>query len=273
MGLSLPLYPSEIDQSAGMYGCPQLTSPFVCLKAHSSCYARFLSLQLLVYLTEGKVRRHATLGHTNMQTVLGVRRKRTFIFFEAEVEWSSLWIEVARLQYPPLYQHCLLVSHLAAQFSSYLGFSPEEQILLTKAAFLHDVGKTAIPVELLRKPAALDTEEVRLLHLHPELGRQMLVEEGGHHDYTLAVVSEHHERLDGSGYPRGLLAERISEPVRIVALCDVYAAMTERRPYASGLKYPDALKAMKLNKAGLDSSLVHKFSAMIDTILFTSQDR
>ena len=99
----------------------------------------------------------------------------------------------------------------------------------------------------------------------------MLTEEGWHHADTLAVVSEHHERLDGSGYPKGLLAARISEPVRVVTLCDVYAAMTEQRPYAISLNCQDALATMKLNKNGLDTGLVAKFAAMINAIMFTSE--
>ena len=175
-------------------------------------------------------------------------------------------MQAAREHDAGLHRHSILVGELTSAFCSYLGFSPADQSLLLKAALLHDIGKTAILRELLRKPAALTEAEMLEMRLHPESGYLLLAAEGGHDAETLAVVHRHHERLDGSGYPDGLLAADISDPVRIVTLCDIYAAMTEPRPYGEPLQCHKALALMAMMRTRIDLRLMKQFAAMVNTM-------
>ncbi len=134
---------------------------------------------------------------------------------------------------------------------------------MTKGTLLHDVGKVRIDANLLRKPAALTADEPLEMRSHPELGYQMLTDDGERDSVVLSTVLDHHERLDRSGYPRGLLVTDISVPVRIVSLCDVYAAMTEPRPYGTPLPWQEALVLMTRKRSRLDLSLMSHFTELL----------
>jgi HD-GYP domain-containing protein (c-di-GMP phosphodiesterase class II) len=95
---------------------------------------------------------------------------------------------------------------------------------------IHDVGKLATPPEILNKPGALTDEEMDVMRAHPEAGAELL-RRAGLSPLTMSVISAHHERLDGSGYPFGLTASRIQEFPRIAAVADVYDAVTSDRVY------------------------------------------
>lgn len=172
------------------------------------------------------------------------------------------WLARARAHNSDLYRHSLLVSHVTAIFSVCLGFSIADQCLLAEAALLHDIGKIEIPGELLRKPAALTASEMTMMKTHPAIGQRLLSAEGGHSDDVLTIAGQHHERLDGTGYPNGLLAAEIGEPVRIVTLCDIYCAMTEPRPYGVCLSGEEALATMARKRTRLDLALMQQFAVM-----------
>src|SRR3954453_18108145 len=97
---------------------------------------------------------------------------------------------------------------------------------------LHDIGKIAIPGEILSKPGALDADELEPMRTPPDMGGQML-QSNAYSPLVRAVVREHHERWDGKGYPRGLAGENISQLARIAAVADVYDAVTSERPYSA----------------------------------------
>jgi putative nucleotidyltransferase with HDIG domain len=164
-----------------------------------------------------------------------------------------------------LYRHSMFVGDLTAAFSAYLGFSPADQSLLVRAALLHDLGKAGVSPDVLGKPGALNPREMKEMRSHPQTGYLLLTAEGGHDPETLAVVGQHHERLDGSGYPHGLLAGDISDPVRIVTLCDIYAAMTELRSYCKPLRPQEALRLIEASRTQLDLRLTKEFAAMATT--------
>ncbi len=96
---------------------------------------------------------------------------------------------------------------------------------------LHDIGKARIPVEVLEKPSALTSDEMALMSKHPEYGLQALNGMAGLKKELVEIVLHHHEYLDGSGYPHGLRGSEISDPVRIVTICDIFGALLERRAY------------------------------------------
>lgn len=184
-----------------------------------------------------------------------------------ETKRDREWMRIAAQHDAGLYRHSVFVSELTAIFTAYLGLSFADQRLLERAALLHDVGKTQVPRELLRKPTALTWLEKLEIEPHPEIGYFLLRGDPQYDEETLAVVRHHHERLDGSGYPAGLLATGISEPVRIVTICDIYAAMTEPRPYGAPLSSQDAIAVMEKKTTRLDQFLMKHFAAMAPTVI------
>lgn len=110
----------------------------------------------------------------------------------------------------------------------------------------HDIGKLAIPDEILNKPSALTEEEYELIKLHPLIGETMLTPLGAP-DKVLAAVRNHHERWDGSGYPDGLRGNDIPFVARILSIVDTFDAITAGRPYREQLPIEDAVKEILLN--------------------------
>jgi HD-GYP domain-containing protein (c-di-GMP phosphodiesterase class II) len=96
---------------------------------------------------------------------------------------------------------------------------------------LHDIGKMVVPAEVLNKPGKLDAEEWALMQTHPDAGVALL-DSATISPLVRSVVRDHHERFDGSGYPRGLVGDQLGEFARIAAVADVYDAITSQRPYA-----------------------------------------
>jgi HD-GYP domain-containing protein (c-di-GMP phosphodiesterase class II) len=130
------------------------------------------------------------------------------------------------------------------QYSILLGFElglhPEELDRLRLASALHDVGKIAVPDQVLRKPAPLDPDEAMLMKRHTIDGAEIVARIPELHD-ILPGVRSHHERLDGMGYPDGLFDAQIPLPARIIAVADTYDAMTTSRPYRSALEVSRAV--------------------------------
>jgi HD-GYP domain-containing protein (c-di-GMP phosphodiesterase class II) len=122
------------------------------------------------------------------------------------------------------------VARLAQSVAPELGMPDEQTPALVQAAYLHDVGKLALPEILLCTPRALDEEEWRLVRQHTLVGDRIL-RAAGALPQAAAFVRSSHERFDGGGYPDGLAAEQIPLGARIIAVCDAYDAMTSPRPY------------------------------------------
>lgn len=128
-------------------------------------------------------------------------------------------------------EHTRRVAYLAARVGEELKLSATARRHLAVGGLLHDIGKLAVPLEILNKPGQLTDEEFAVIKRHPDDGRKLLDELGGFPETVKALVSDHHERLDGSGYPRGLTAMDMSLETRILAVCDVYDALVSDRVY------------------------------------------
>lgn len=142
------------------------------------------------------------------------------------------------------------VARLATAIAEGLGFSEERREMVRLAGLVHDLGKIAIPSEILTKPAKLNAMEMALVRLHPEVSYRILKEI----EFLRSigeVVLQHHERLDGSGYPRGLKEGQISMEARILAVADVVEAMASYRPYRPALGIGKALEEINENKGRL----------------------
>jgi diguanylate cyclase (GGDEF)-like protein/putative nucleotidyltransferase with HDIG domain len=139
--------------------------------------------------------------------------------------------------------HSERVGELAAKIASRMGADPELIELIRLAGSLHDLGKLAIPEEILRKPAPLTEAERLVLERHPQIGFRMLESLGV--DPVADWVLHHHERWDGTGYPEGLPADRIPLGARIIFVADAYDAMTSDRVYRRKLSTQDALAELQ----------------------------
>lgn len=130
-----------------------------------------------------------------------------------------------------IFQHSVNVAVLSGLFGRWLGV-PEPQIKeLVFAGLLHDIGKTQIPLEILNKPGKLTKNETDIMQRHAVLGYEILKKSGITEPSILESVWEHHERLDGSGYPRGIVGDKVNTNAKIVAIADIYDAMTSDRVY------------------------------------------
>jgi putative nucleotidyltransferase with HDIG domain len=137
-------------------------------------------------------------------------------------------------------EHTRGVALRAVQVGEELGLAPVRLRELAVGGLLHDVGKLAVPNEILQKPGALTDEEFDAIKRHPEIGAE-LVRELGFSKQVARLVLDHHERLDGTGYPRGLGAPDLDIETRILAVCDVFDALLSKRVYREAWRLDDAL--------------------------------
>lgn len=172
-------------------------------------------------------------------------------------------VEKMRHHDEDLYWHSVFVGRLSWKFAVHLGFSIRDQRLVERAALLHDIGKLGIEPSILQKPAALNERERAIIRTHPTLGGSILESAGVWNSVVLDVAQNHHERLDGSGYPAGLSARQISEIVRVITLCDVFAAITEPRSYAESYTWGAALDRMAQKRTRLDMGFLGHFARMV----------
>jgi HD-GYP domain-containing protein (c-di-GMP phosphodiesterase class II) len=142
-------------------------------------------------------------------------------------------------------EHTRRVAMLAVEIGERLGLSPSRLRSLAIGGLLHDIGKLSMPDSILQKPGPLDDDEFDVVKLHPERGRELLTELGGFDETVRGLVLDHHERLDGSGYPRGLAGDQLDLATRILAVCDVYDALVSPRVYRSAWPREKALALLR----------------------------
>ena len=141
--------------------------------------------------------------------------------------------------------HCRSVVELSLATADELGLERDERQDLETAALLHDVGKIAIPKEILNKPAKLTDEEFELMKSHTVEGQALLDRVGGRLARVGEIVRSCHERWDGKGYPDALRGEEIPLAARIVFCCDAYSAMTTDRPYRAAMSRETAVEELR----------------------------
>ena len=169
--------------------------------------------------------------------------------------------------------HCRSVVELAAAVAEELGMGYEARQELEIAALLHDVGKIAIPNEILNKPAKLTDEEFALMKTHTIEGQALLDRVGGRLARVGEIVRSCHERWDGRGYPDGLAGEDIPVPARIVFCCDAYSAMTTDRPYRKAMPREDAVAELRANSGTqFEPRVVEALVAVVEADLAGADD-
>ncbi len=166
-------------------------------------------------------------------------------------------------------RHVDRLARIASYLASQLGLDDEQILLLRAAAAMHDVGKIAVPKEILRKPGALTPEEREEMKRHTEVGHQIL---SGSESELLRMAARialtHHEWFDGNGYPRGLEGEEIPIEGRIVAVADVFDALLSDRPYRAAMSVAEAVDLIREGReTQFDPEVVDALLEHLDDVL------
>jgi len=161
---------------------------------------------------------------------------------------------------PYTHGHSDRVTKYALALGAESGLDSEDLEILRRGSFLHDIGKISTPDDILNKPGPLTPGEFDVIKRHPADGVRIVEQLRSARD-LLPLIRSHHERLDGNGYPEGLMGENIPSLVRILSVADVYDALTSERPYRPAMPREDCRKIMVRNaeQGGLDPSLVALF--------------
>ncbi|MDX9871591.1 MAG: HD-GYP domain-containing protein [Clostridia bacterium] len=167
------------------------------------------------------------------------------------------------------FQHTVNIGVLAMVIGQWLGKDGEAQHKLLLAGTLHDIGKCKIPHHILNKPGPLTGEEFTVMKQHTVCGYEILDKSGGFDEEVKQAVLQHHERIDGNGYPGGLKGEEISENARIVAVADIYHAMTTTRVYKQKANPYSVLEHLYRNISSLDPQIALLFFEKMLTQLQT----
>ncbi len=162
------------------------------------------------------------------------------------------------------FRHSIGVTDAASIISTAMGLGPERAQLVHRAALLHDLGKLRVPNSILDKPSKLDDVEWSVMREHPGLTRAILGRVKQFRELA-EVAGAHHEKLDGTGYPDRLSASDLSLEARVIAVADVYGALTEDRPYRNGFSAREALKIMERDVPGkLDGDCFEALASVAD---------
>ncbi len=142
------------------------------------------------------------------------------------------------------FEHAVRVAEISKRIGQSLGLPLEELEILERACLVHDIGKVAIPDDILLKPGQFDDQDRDIMRFHPRVGANLFTRK--HHDSRIAfIILHHHERLDGSGYPDGLTGGDLGIMVRIVSVADIYEALVARRPYKKPIGKDAALDILR----------------------------
>jgi putative nucleotidyltransferase with HDIG domain len=178
------------------------------------------------------------------------------------------WIMAVREHHNSTYQHCLLVTGVLVGLGQALGMKPHDLRRLASGGLLHDIGKAAIPLSILDKPASLSADELKIMQRHPGIGAARLSQGPGVSEDLIRLVRDHHEYLDGSGYPNGIMDNNIPDPVRLLTIADVYAALIERRSYKVSLTSADAVAALEAMRGQIDMALLRACAPVLRKVAF-----
>lgn len=211
---------------------------------------------------------------TNARTLEVMIAERTRELDEARAETLRQLAIAAEYRDDETYQHTERVGHVAARLALGLGLPAGQVTLLRQAAPLHDVGKLAIPDAILLKPGKLTEEEFEVMKTHAELGARLL-SSGSSPVLQMAatIAATHHERWDGTGYPKGLVGERIPLVGRIVAVADVFDALIHDRPYKPAWPVERAIAEIgRCAGSQFDPRVVSAFLALREELLSLRED-
>ncbi len=165
--------------------------------------------------------------------------------------------------------HVIRMSHYCAEMARAIGWSEEECEMLLHASPMHDIGKIGIPDRILLKEGKLTAEEWEVMKSHATIGAELLSDSNSPlMQMAMEIALSHHEKWDGSGYPRGLKGDDIPIVGRIVALCDVFDALTTERPYKQAWPVEKVIAELERQSGKhFDPALVETFKSILPKIL------
>lgn len=169
------------------------------------------------------------------------------------------WINALDSHHNYSFRHSMFVCGSLTYFAQAIGIRGAELEQLTVGGLIHDVGKSLVPLEILDKPGKLDEDEWVIIRQHPEHSQDVLFRENDLEPDIIAMAVQHHEKLDGTGYPQGLSNGQISDHVRLTAIADVYSALIDKRSYKGSMSSEDALVMMSGFEGHLDMDLLREF--------------
>jgi putative two-component system response regulator len=227
----------------------------------------FSRSELLIAVSNAFRRRQLELNHRAREEELeAVVARRTAELRRSREETIRRLAAAAEARDPQTGAHIERMSLSCQAIARRLGFDEERAELLRLASKLHDIGKIAVPDEILLKPGPLSRRERIAMERHTEAGHRIL--SGTDEDLlelAAAIAHTHHERIDGSGYPRGLKGDEIPLEGRIAAVADVYDALTSDRVYRSARSTEEAIEFVKAGSGtAFDPRVVDAFIAFLD---------
>lgn len=169
------------------------------------------------------------------------------------------WINALDSHHNYSFRHSMFVCGSLTYFAQEIGIRGTDLEQLTVGGLIHDVGKSLIPLEILDKPGKLDDGEWVIMRQHPDHSQEVLYRDSSVDPDMIAMAVQHHEKLDGTGYPKGLSNGQISDHVRLTAIADVYSALIDKRSYKGSMSSEDALEMMCGFEGHLDMDLLRKF--------------
>jgi len=196
-------------------------------------------------------------------------RKATAKIISQERETIFCLARAVEYRDPETGAHIMRMAHYSRHIARLLGFSADQQDLILQAAPMHDVGKVGTPDHILLKPGKLTVEEFDIMKEHAAIGYKILdVNSSPLLRVAAEIAHTHHEKFDGSGYPRGLVGDAIPLLGRIVAVADVFDALTSHRPYKLAWSV-DKARDLLLEGSGqhFDPACVNAFLEEFDNIL------
>ena len=171
------------------------------------------------------------------------------------------------------YVHSMRFAGFMALFARSIGLPKPMQTQVACGGLLHDMGMMTLPPDLVNKQEALTAEEWKMVQSHVEAGVSLLADMGPVSKGVQLIIAQHHERLDGSGYPRGLKGDQLNELARMSAIIDVFCGLTDRRPYKTPLSPNAAFELMATTMAGkLDVNLLPRFRNILLEQIYTAQE-
>lgn len=194
--------------------------------------------------------------------------KATEDLLQREHETLNILAKTAEFKDPETGSHVARVAYYSKMLAREYGLNSSEQELVFHASPFHDLGKVGIPDNILLKPGRLDEDEFNFMKTHSTIGYEILKNSKSKYLQVGAEIAlTHHEKWDGTGYPSGLKGENISIFGRIVAVADVFDALTSHRPYKKAWSFDDAISFLEEQKANhFDPTLVEHFINNIDEV-------
>ncbi len=218
-------------------------------------------------IVKARVRTHLRLYDQN-RALEDLVRERTEELNESRLEIIRQLGRAAEYKDNETGLHVIRISHYCRIIASVAGMSDADVDLIFNASPMHDIGKIGIPDHILCKPGSLNAEERKIIEQHPEIGARII----GNHDAPLlnsarTIALTHHEKWDGTGYPKGLKGEEIPLVGRIVAIADVFDALVSVRPYKKAWSFENAVAYIE-KEAGtyFDPTLVAIFKEQLGEI-------